>query len=174
MSPKQILFSFKGRISRSTFFKYWLLLAAFVLLGSIIDLLIPEEREIVTVAFSFVQLWPNLAIFVKRWHDRNRSLWFVLLALIPFVGVVAIIWILVEIFFVKGTDGPNPFGEDPLQGQKDSETKTKNEIMSKWKESNKKNCPYCNASIDEDIIKCEKCGNMLPNELLEKAEQELQ
>jgi uncharacterized membrane protein YhaH (DUF805 family) len=55
-------------------------------------------------------LWPSLAIQVKRWHDRDKSGWFVLVNLIPFVGWL---WTLIECGFLDGTQGPNKFGPSP-------------------------------------------------------------
>lgn len=79
---------------------------------------------------------PALAMAVKRLHDRNKSAWW----LVPFFAVPAaldklgdhlpldtplwwaavatslalLIWALIEIVFLKGTSGPNAYGEDPL------------------------------------------------------------
>lgn len=54
-----------------------------------------------------------------------------------------------------------------------SEVKEEKELMSRWLEGNKKECPYCNTQLVEETIKCRKCGKLLPNELLENAEQDL-
>jgi Protein of unknown function (DUF805) len=48
---------------------------------------------------------------VKRWHDRGKSGWMVLINLIPLIGWV---WTLVELGLLEGTLGPNQYGEDPL------------------------------------------------------------
>jgi len=60
-------------------------------------------------------LWPSLALQVKRWHDRDKSGWFVLVNLIPFIGWL---WTLIECGFLDGTQGPNRFGPSPkgIQG----------------------------------------------------------
>jgi uncharacterized membrane protein YhaH (DUF805 family) len=54
-------------------------------------------------------VWPAVAVSVKRWHDRNKSGWWVLINLIPIVGAL---WTLVENGFLRGTPGPNRFGDD--------------------------------------------------------------
>ncbi len=51
----------------------------------------------------------SLAGQVKRCHDHDRSGWFLLLSFVP----LANIWLLVELYFVRGTIGPNRFGPDP-------------------------------------------------------------
>ena len=55
-------------------------------------------------------LLPNLAMAVRRLHDRDKSGWFVLLGLIPIIGaIILIVW-----FVQRGTVGDNRFGPDPL------------------------------------------------------------
>ena len=54
-------------------------------------------------------LWPAIATSVKRWHDRDKSGWWTLINLIPVVGII---WVIVENGFLRGTVGPNRFGED--------------------------------------------------------------
>jgi uncharacterized membrane protein YhaH (DUF805 family) len=58
-----------------------------------------------------ITLWPALAIYTKRWHDRDKSGWWTLIIFIPIIGSI---WLLVELGFLRGTDGPNRFGDDPL------------------------------------------------------------
>jgi uncharacterized membrane protein YhaH (DUF805 family) len=58
-------------------------------------------------------LVPALAVQVRRFHDQDRSGWFVLLNLIPFVG-----GLIVFVFMVlEGTRGDNRYGPDPLAGE---------------------------------------------------------
>jgi uncharacterized membrane protein YhaH (DUF805 family) len=56
-------------------------------------------------------LWIGLAIAAKRWHDRNKSAWWILIVFVPVVGGL---WYLIECGFLKGTTGANKFGSDPL------------------------------------------------------------
>ena len=55
-------------------------------------------------------IWIDMAITVKRWHDRNKSGWMIFISLIPLIGPM---WLLVECGFLDGTRGPNRFGESP-------------------------------------------------------------
>lgn len=54
-------------------------------------------------------LIPSIAVQVRRFHDQDKSGWFVLLAFIPFVGGL----IVIVFMCLEGTRGPNRFGEDP-------------------------------------------------------------
>jgi uncharacterized membrane protein YhaH (DUF805 family) len=56
-------------------------------------------------------LWPTLAIYTKRWHDRAKSGWWSLIMFIPLVGPI---WLLVELGFLRGTEGANKYGPDPI------------------------------------------------------------
>ncbi|MFT6862889.1 MAG: uncharacterized membrane protein YhaH (DUF805 family), partial [Akkermansiaceae bacterium] len=55
--------------------------------------------------------WMGLALQGKRWHDRGKSGWMILVNFIPLVGGI---WALVECGFLSGTPGPNQYGPDPL------------------------------------------------------------
>jgi uncharacterized membrane protein YhaH (DUF805 family) len=60
---------------------------------------------------GLVFLWPSLALYAKRWHDRGKSGWWTLIILIPVIGGI---WALIELGFLRGTEGPNGYGSDPL------------------------------------------------------------
>jgi len=109
----QLYFSTKGRISRSVYIlKYFLPFFIIFLLLSFINLGIENfNNEILFGVFSLILFYPAFCMNVKRLHDRNRGGWFYLLFLIPFVNI----WMLIEVLFLKGTDGENRFGEDPLR-----------------------------------------------------------
>jgi uncharacterized membrane protein YhaH (DUF805 family) len=57
--------------------------------------------------FALVALIPTVIVYIKRFHDRDKSGWWVLITLIPIIGAI---WILVELGFLKGTPGLNRFG----------------------------------------------------------------
>ena len=114
MSFTQLLFSAQGRSSRA---HYWLYaLVYFVLYGVAIglDLLIGVYEETIGIGLfsgivSLLAVVPGLAIVIKRCHDRNRSGWFLLLLLVPLVSL----WAVIEVAFLKGTEGDNKYGPDP-------------------------------------------------------------
>ena len=54
-------------------------------------------------------LVPGLAVQVRRFHDQDKSGWFVLLGFIPYIGGI----ILFVFMCLEGTRGPNRFGPDP-------------------------------------------------------------
>lgn len=56
---------------------------------------------------------PSIAVQVRRFHDQDKSGWFVLLNLIPYIGGL----IVLVFMFLEGTRGPNRFGPDPKAGE---------------------------------------------------------
>ena len=110
MSLPQILFSFRGRIPRKT---YWLYGVLGLLLVSVMATLMfgiagVEERRAEALG-NLLIVWPAAAISAKRWHDRNQSAWWLLINLVPVVGVI---WSLVVNGFLRGTVSANRYGED--------------------------------------------------------------
>lgn len=113
MSRKDILFSFQGRIPRKT---YWLsilglmlisILAMLVLSG--VGSMISQNAAIYLPFLIYIPLiWSSLAIQVKRWHDRNKSGWWVLIGLVPVIGGF---WVLIENGFLAGDETENRFGK---------------------------------------------------------------
>jgi uncharacterized membrane protein YhaH (DUF805 family) len=75
----------------------------------------------------YLPLWPAAAIIllfllcvfvgtvvqIKRWHDLNKSWIWILVNFIPVLGPL---WTLIQCGFVRGTQGENQYGLDPLDG----------------------------------------------------------
>jgi uncharacterized membrane protein YhaH (DUF805 family) len=59
--------------------------------------------------YSLAVLLPGLAVAVRRLHDTNRSGWWLLIGLIPFIGGIVLLVFMV----LEGTRGPNAHGADP-------------------------------------------------------------
>ena len=55
-------------------------------------------------------LVPSFAVSIRRFHDQDKSGWFMLLALIPFIGSIVVL----VFMCLPGTSGPNRFGPDPM------------------------------------------------------------
>jgi len=110
----EFLFSAQGRIGRYQYWVNWVLplIVAFVILSVVLNLALENQltATIVLLIFDVVILWPSIAIYIKRAHDRGRSGWFILLFLVPILNF----WPLIELLFVRGTTGANRFGPDPV------------------------------------------------------------
>ena len=108
-----LLFSFDGRIGREPFWVFTLVTMAIVLIPAFVVFGAGTESadNFVNIS-SLLLLWPALAIQAKRWHDRNKSAWWILINFIPVIGVL---WALVENGFLLGTEGKNNYGNNPLE-----------------------------------------------------------
>jgi uncharacterized membrane protein YhaH (DUF805 family) len=63
----------------------------------------------VQALFNLALLIPNFAVAVRRLHDIDRSGWFLLLILIPFLG-----WFTLFVMYcLDGNRGYNRYGPDP-------------------------------------------------------------
>jgi len=119
MSALWFLFSFRGRISRKQYWFFYLVvfLGAFILTAftgistNIYEISTPQ------LMFMLWILWPSLAVQAKRWHDQDKSALWLLINFIPIAGPI---WSLIQNGFIPGTHGPNRFGPDPLEIQKET------------------------------------------------------
>ena len=53
-------------------------------------------------------VWIDLALQIKRWHDRTRSARWVMVCMVPGFGFL---WSLIECGLFPGAAGPNRFGK---------------------------------------------------------------
>ena len=111
--------TFSGRAIRSEYW-WWFLLQ--IAVSVVIMILEGGGTSVTTEAGYFwhynagplqwfwvlINLLPGLAVSVRRLHDLDKSGWWLLLGLIPFVGAI----ILLAWLGSKGTAGPNRFGEE--------------------------------------------------------------
>lgn len=121
MSISSLYFSNLGRINRKTYILGVLPLVGVSLAGFALDQMMGSKVILQYGIFQIIALalvlWPSLCLGIKRLHDRNRPWWFVLLSYVPLVNL----WILIELLFLKGTQGENDYGYDPLMHPQSSE-----------------------------------------------------
>ena len=69
------------------------------------------------LCFALANFIPDIMLRIRRFHDLNQSGWlvlaFIVLGVLPGIGTIGdlanFIW-----FAVRGTNGPNKYGRDPL------------------------------------------------------------
>ena len=131
-SIKYVLFSFEGRIDRSTYWRRGLLPLAGLFIMQFVFLRV-VGAQLLALPITVLFMWMWLAILTKRCHDLNKSGWWSLIIAViamaffgvayflessPVVQVSAVImwWIaLIVPGFLEGTDGPNQYG--PKSGE---------------------------------------------------------
>lgn len=115
MPPRRLYLGLEGRISRREFWLQGvLLLSGLGLLGFLLLGIAGLDQRVAEALVNLGLAWPALAVSVKRWHDRGKSGWWVLINLVPLVGWL---WAVVETGFLRGTPGPNRYGDDPLAAE---------------------------------------------------------
>lgn len=103
-----------GRARRSEYW-WW---ALFVFLGNLVLGLLDGtifgfaegSASVFGPLFGLATFLPSICMAGRRLHDRDMTAWWLLLALIPVIGAL----VLLVIFMLPGTPGPNRFGPDPL------------------------------------------------------------
>lgn len=120
---------FTGRARRIELWLFWLLLIGIQIVFSILIGLVAGPTAAVadpTDPFAVLNgpakalyglfflmmlalLIPSLAVSIRRLHDTNRTGWWLLLGLIPFLGAL----VLLIFYLLDGTPGPNKYGPDP-------------------------------------------------------------
>ena len=107
-------FDFKSRASRSEYWFFYLFIICVSIVIGIFEFIAfnqkPEDIGILSLLFSLATLIPFISVTARRLHDLNKSGWYQLIAVIPILG-----WALYLYWMCcKGTDGPNSYGNDPL------------------------------------------------------------
>ncbi|WP_027696421.1 DUF805 domain-containing protein [Vibrio litoralis] len=140
MTIKHWLLSFQGRIGRQRFWMwnlfYYLVMLAII--GIAAQNLFGSFTGVAIFIMSAALLVPDLAVTAKRWHDRNKSNWWLLMHVpliagrlmapiggaetvepsmmqtsVSIVAIVCGVWMLVECGLLKGSQGDNRYGPEP-------------------------------------------------------------
>lgn len=103
-------FDFNGRMNRAMYWRYaflgyLLMIGIFFVLG-ILGMDGKSMASLVNTVYAILFLPFN----VRRLHDLNRNGLWLLLTLVPIVNF----FFFICLCFVKGTNGPNQYGPDPL------------------------------------------------------------
>lgn len=114
---KEMFFTMQGRLNRKPFLLRGLGLGILSLILSSVMGGLAETSYTVLHLVSLLMLplilvcaAGSLTLIIRRWHDLGKSGWFTLLLLIPLLNFLVMLYL----WFVRGTAGPNAYGEDPL------------------------------------------------------------
>lgn len=120
---KQFYLSADGRVDRK---QWWLrlVLPVFVIMTllSFVDVATgtydpTSGLGLFTGLFALIAIVPSIIVHIKRFHDRDKSGWWVLIGFVPIIGAI---WLLIELGFLAGTPGPNRFGPPVTEGFADA------------------------------------------------------
>ena len=111
---KYLFLSYEGRIGRRDF---WISVAvmfavaiAMSIVSSILASIYAPLAYLVSIA-SLLTIYPACAAYAKRWHDRGKSGWWTLVAFIPLVGSLYMLW---ELGIQPSIEETNAWGAKPV------------------------------------------------------------
>jgi len=100
---------FSGRSSRPEYWYFMLPIIVVMFVTNLVDSILLGGMPALSLIVALATLVPTLSAGARRLHDTNRSGWWLLVALIPIVGALAVIYLCCQ----PGTEGPNDFGPQP-------------------------------------------------------------
>ena len=98
----QKYFCFEGRTSRKSFWQYILV---YIIVSAILNV-VPGIGKYLYAVWFLALLCPTLGITARRLHDTGRTGWIQLLALIPVVGGLIVLFLCIP----EGSSEANQYG----------------------------------------------------------------
>jgi len=112
-------FDFSGRTTRSQFWLFTLMFLIVATVAVAIDLSINDtagELGPIAILITIIHLIPSLSITVRRLHDIGRSGWWILIGLVPIVGIITLL-----VFACTGSQtGENKYSAIPINLEPDA------------------------------------------------------
>ena len=99
---------FSGRATRSEYWWFQLFFMLVYLALMILSEAISGMFAMLAVVFGLGMLIPATAAGARRLHDTDKSGWWLLLGLVPLIGLL-----LIYFLAIAGTSGDNRFGPEP-------------------------------------------------------------
>jgi uncharacterized membrane protein YhaH (DUF805 family) len=100
--------TFTGRATRKQFWMFVLVSVIISVVLNILQAVLGSWVGVLSLIYGLAVLVPSIAISVRRLHDTDRSGWWLLIALVPFVGAI----VLIVFYCMEGTAGANQYGMD--------------------------------------------------------------
>ena len=108
--------TFSGRARRKEYWMFFLISALISIVLTLLDILlgtysVEYEAGLFSGLYSLLILLPSIAVVVRRLHDTDRSGWWILISLIPLIGVI----VLFVFMCLDSQPGTNRFGVNPKE-----------------------------------------------------------
>ncbi|MGW1073069.1 DUF805 domain-containing protein [Streptomyces sp. NPDC002537] len=101
--------AFSGRAGRQEFWMFTLISFVISIVVAVVDAALGTS-PLLGALYSLAVLLPSIAVGIRRLHDTGRSGWWLLIGLIPFVGII----VLVVLWALDSTPHDNAYGPSPL------------------------------------------------------------
>lgn len=109
---------FSGRARRAEYWYFVLFNTIIYTAVTIISNAIGDKTNALISLYILFMFVPSLAVTVRRLHDVDYSGWFLLVTLIPLIGII---WIFVLTLFDSNPDN-NKYGANPKTAEKTTNT----------------------------------------------------
>ena len=114
LMPYRRYAEFSGRSRRKEYWMYVLFNIIVAVVLSILEGVAGLSQMVgpygpLTALFVLGSLVPSIAVSIRRLHDTDRSGWWLLLALVPIIGSLVLLYF----YILEGTRGQNEYGADP-------------------------------------------------------------
>jgi uncharacterized membrane protein YhaH (DUF805 family) len=105
---------FHGRARRKEYWYFQMFTTGIVIILVILDVGLGTFSDddavgLLSGLYSLMVFLPSLAVSVRRLHDTDRSAWWLLVALIPVIGVFVLVYFMAQ----DSTPGQNRYGANP-------------------------------------------------------------
>ncbi len=115
---------FSGRARRTEYWGFALMQILLYLAATVLDVILgvmtDGEFMIFTIMTMIALFIPSLAVTVRRLHDTDKSGWWLLIYLVPFIGGLVIL----AFMLIDSDPGTNRFGPNPKNPHEASEPAT--------------------------------------------------
>ncbi len=111
---KYAVFSGRSRRKEYWYFVLFNLIISILLaiVDSVLGTFIPQiGMGIIGGLYALAVFIPSIAVSIRRLHDRDRSGWWLLIGLIPLIGLIVLLVFMLQ----NSTPGQNRYGANPKE-----------------------------------------------------------
>ncbi|BBL91383.1 aminopeptidase [Vibrio rotiferianus] len=106
--------NFNGRARRQEYWYFTLVNVLVNLVMGIIDRVIGSVMQMENfgffgVIYALFIMIPSIAVTVRRLHDSGRTGWWALIAFVPIIGILVLLYFLIQ----DSEEGSNQYGANP-------------------------------------------------------------
>ena len=98
---------FSGRARRKEYWMFLLFHIIIIIALGVIESIV-GTNSVIALFYMLAILLPGLAVTVRRLHDTGKSGWWLLIGLVPLIGIVILVFMVQD-----GQAGDNQYGPNP-------------------------------------------------------------
>ncbi len=98
---------FSGRARRKEYWMFLLFNIIIVIALGVIETIV-GTNSVIALFYTLAILLPGLAVTVRRLHDTGKSGWWLLIGIVPLIGIVILVFMVQDSQAGDNQYGPNP------------------------------------------------------------------